>query len=361
MNPIRILVDSFADAGLPNAQMGNAREIVARLDPDVFHVSMFKLGEADARIRSRKNTRLIQLPRRRQTARILSEFLCGRHQLLFYMKSSPASRWYVKLRQKWNDRRTTIGTIESQSNIRQQTGVHKNALRLYEQTILRCDYLFSNSAAVRNSLAREYGIASQVIPTGVDAEFFSPDWERAQNLRPQVLFVGSLRPFKQPQFLLSAALRFPQADFRIAGGGPLAEELAARITHERITNAKLLGPMQASQLRDEYRRADVFLFPSQWEGSPKVVLEAMACGLPVIIRNTYSSETVLDGITGFQAKSDDELYSSLQLLLAHPELRSKFGRAGRRHSLTFDWGVIVPLWQDAFLHLSRGEGARRAS
>lgn len=83
MEPIRILVDSFADAGLPNAQMGNAREIIRRLDPDIFHVSTFVLGKPDARMAARNNTRLIQLPRRRQTVRILSEFLLGAHQLLF--------------------------------------------------------------------------------------------------------------------------------------------------------------------------------------------------------------------------------------------------------------------------------------
>src|SRR5258705_11416363 len=101
MTPIRILVDSFADAGLPNAQMGNAREIVCRLDPGNFHVSMFSVGEPDPRIARRRNTRLIQLPKRRQTVRILSEFLLGTHELLFYMKASPASRWYSDLRRKW--------------------------------------------------------------------------------------------------------------------------------------------------------------------------------------------------------------------------------------------------------------------
>ena len=94
MTPIRILVDSFADAGLLNAQMGNAREIVCRLDPGRFHVSMFSVGEPDPRITRRPNTRLVQLPERRQTLRILSEFLLGPQDILFYMMASPASRVY---------------------------------------------------------------------------------------------------------------------------------------------------------------------------------------------------------------------------------------------------------------------------
>src|SRR6266852_1363779 len=116
MIPIRVLVDSFADAGLPNAKMGNAREIVCRLDPNRFHVSMFVLGRPDSRIAARENTRLIRLPRRRQTVRILREFLWGAHQILFYLKSSPSSRLYMGLRKKWNDSRLIVGTMESQSD-----------------------------------------------------------------------------------------------------------------------------------------------------------------------------------------------------------------------------------------------------
>ena len=361
MRAIRILVDSFADAGLPNAQMGNAREIVCRLDPEQFHVSMFALGPPDPRISARKNTRLIQLPQRKQTVRIFTEFLWGAHQLLFYMKASPASRWYLGLRRKWKDGRTTVGTVESQSNWKDEPTIEPEATRLYEQTVLRCDYLFSNSCVVQRSLLREYGLSSQIIPTGVDTQFFTPDWERPRNSRLRVLFVGSLREFKQPQFLLSAAARFAQADFRIAGTGPLGPELAARIARDDLRNVALLGQLNAEQLREEYRRADVFLFPSVWEGSPKVALEAAACGLPVLVRSNYSPETVVHGTTGYQAASDDELHSRLGMLLEDHELRLQLGHAGRLHSLTFDWSVIAAQWAETFFQLARENQLRQAS
>jgi glycosyltransferase involved in cell wall biosynthesis len=361
MRPLRILVDSFADAGLLNAQMGNAREIVCRLDPEQFHVSMFSLGPPDPRFSARKNTRLIQLPRHKQTIRIFTEFLWGAHQILFYMKSSPASRWYLSVRRKWKDGRTTVGTVESQSNLKEQPTIKPEAIRLYEQTVLRCDYLFSNSSIVQRSLEREYGLSSRIIPTGVDTQFFTPAWERPPNARPRVLFVGSLREFKQPQFLLSAAARFPEADFRIAGTGPVGPELAARIARDELRNVTLLGQLNAEQLREEYRRADVFLFPSVWEGSPKVALEAAACGLPVLVRNSYSPETVIDGTTGYQAASDDELYLRLGTLLANRNLRSQLGRAGRLHSLNFDWDVIAAHWAATFSQLARENQLRQAS
>jgi glycosyltransferase involved in cell wall biosynthesis len=361
MRPIRILVDSFADAGLPNAQMGNGREIVSRLDPEFFHVSMFVLGAPDPRIQGRNNTRLIQLPKKKQTFRILSEFLWGGHSLLFYVKASPASRWYLSLRQKHRNHRTTIATVESQSNLDYEPSITPEARRLYELTVLRCDHLFSNSASVQRSLIREYRRSSQIIATGVDTQFFAPDWERPPNQRLRVLFVGSLRSFKQPQFLLSAAARFPQADFRIAGEGPLGPELATRIAQERLRNVSLLGLLNADQLHTEYRQADIFLFPSSWEGSPKVVLEAAACGLPVIVRNNYSPETVVHGSTGFQTASDDEIYSALSVLLTSSELRNSMGRAARLHSLKFDWGEIVAQWEETFVRLANESPVRQAS
>jgi glycosyltransferase involved in cell wall biosynthesis len=285
----------------------------------------------------------------------------GSHEILFYMKASPASRWYSDLRRKWRDRRTTIGTIESQSDMSNEPTVTAESIRTWEQTVLRCDYLFSNSRSVQGSLEREHGLKSEIIPTGVDTRFFTPDWERPRNWRTRVLFVGALRPFKHPQFLLTAAARFPDADFRIAGDGQLAAELTERIAREGLRNVGILGSLSAEKLREEYQQADVFLFPSEWEGSPKVILEAAACGLPVIVRNNYSPETVLHDVTGFQAGSDEELFSSLNLLLTNPELRKKLGHCGRLHSQRYDWDLITEQWEEAFEQVAGKQELRKAS
>lgn len=361
MQPIRVLIDTFADAGLINAQMGNAREIICRLDPDIFHVSTFMVGDPDPRIAARKNTRLIQLPRRRQTVRILSEFLTGAHELLFYMKASPASKWYSSLRNKWRDRRITVGTVEAQCDFDREPGISQEEIDLWEATVLRCDCLYSNSVFVQHSLREEYGRSSEVIPTGADTRFFTPAWDRRQNLRPVVLFVGSLFHRKHPEVLLTAAARFPQADFRLVGGGSMREELKANIVRDGLRNVTVVGALGSVPLRDEYRAADVFFFPSTFEGSPKVVVEAAACGLPVIIRDAYAAETVIHGETGFQAATNEEMFSCLGLLLGNPELRRKMGRAGRQYSANFDWDRIASQWTNAFLELAPGRQMRSAS
>jgi glycosyltransferase involved in cell wall biosynthesis len=360
MPPVRILVDSLADHGLTNAQMGNAREIIRRLDPDRFHVSVFCASDVDCGIQHRPNTRLIPLPERRQTIRILRQFVLGDHDILFYVKASPASRVYLGLHQRWKDRRITIGTIESQSDLRNETTIAPEAVRLWERSVLRCDYLYSNSQAVKQSLQREYGLPSEVVPTGVDTKFFNPATAGPANRRPRVLFAGSLRRFKQPQMLIEAAVRFPEADFLIVGDGQMAGELKARIEQEKLSNVTLLGLLAAEPLKQQYQQADIFLFPSQWEGSPKVLLEAAASGLPVIARNYYQPETVVDGETGYLVTSDDDLFARLKELLADPEQRRKFGAAGRRHSLHFDWDPITRRWEEIFLSLMSQKTARAA-
>jgi glycosyltransferase involved in cell wall biosynthesis len=213
---------------------------------------------------------------------------------------------------------------------------------------------------VKQSLQREYNLPSEIVPTGVNTSFFTPAWGRPANARPRVLFVGSLRPFKQPQLLLNAAARFPEADFFLVGEGLMADELKARIEREQIRNATLTGLLGSEQLKDQYQKADIFLFPSAWEGSPKVLLEAAACGLPVIARQDYLPETVIHGETGFLAGSDREVFAQLQELLSHPEQRRKFGEAGRKHSEQFDWDPITRRWEEVFLDLMSKKTARAA-
>lgn len=352
MNPIRLLVDSFADEDAFNAQMTSARDIMSRLDPTRFHVTTFCVGEPDARLLQRPATRLIQLPRRRQTLRILREFIAGKHDILFYLKSSPAARLYLSLRPKWLDKRVIIGTVESQSDLRNEPTIKPELIRLWERTILRSDFLFSNSCSVKKSLEKEYGLPSEVVPTGVDTKFFIPVWDRPANSKVRVLFVGSLRPFKGPQLLLRAAPRFPQAEFVIVGDGLMAGELEEWVRREGLANVQFARDLDVHALREQYRAADIFLFPSHWEGSPKVILEAAACGLPVIARQDYQPETVLHGQTGLLGGGDDELLVHLDKLIANSDLRRSMGRAARAYIEKFDWDPITRRWEEIFLSLA---------
>jgi glycosyltransferase involved in cell wall biosynthesis len=349
MNPIDILVDSLADEALTNAQMINAREIVTRLDPERFRVTMFLQEAACPGLVSRPNIRLVRLPGRLRTLPIFTRFVFGGQKILFYLKASPASRLYLKLRPRKSRRCATVGMIESQSDWQDAT-VTPGARRLVEKTILRCDYLFSNSSRVKKSLQSTYGLDSEVVPTGVDVEVFTPNWDRPPNVRPRILFVGALRAFKGPQTVLDAAERFPQADFRLIGSGVMGEALKER--NKLLPNVELRGTLGREAVREEFRRADIFMFPSVWEGSPRVLMEAAACGLPVIARRDYEPESVIDGESGFLVASDDQMMARLAQLIDNPNLRRTLGERGRSHVARFSWNMIARRWETIFTRLA---------
>ncbi len=117
----------------------------------------------------------------------------------------------------------------------------------------------------------------RVMGHGIDTNFFSPDSTVARG--DWALSVGRLMPSKRHDLAIAAAVQEGR-ELRIAGEGPerksleiLANELGARV--------QFLGGLNQSQLRDEYRKAGCLIHTSETGSLDKVVLEAVACGLPV--------------------------------------------------------------------------------
>jgi glycosyltransferase involved in cell wall biosynthesis len=131
----------------------------------------------------------------------------------------------------------------------------------------------------------------QVIPNGVDFERFAnaAPTDLTQFGVPRgsrvLLFVGRLDPQKGPLQLLEAAseLFADQADLHVVmvGDGPLASELR-EWTRARKLQSRVHFAGRQEDIAGLMRAADLFVLPSQWEGLPNVVLEAMAAGTPIV-------------------------------------------------------------------------------
>jgi glycosyltransferase involved in cell wall biosynthesis len=100
------------------------------------------------------------------------------------------------------------------------------------------------------------------------------------------------------------------------------------------------------------RSADIFLFPSIDEGHPQVLGQAAACGLPVIAMNSYHPDYVVNGETGFLLGSDQEITTTLQLLISNSDLRHAMAAAAIRHSRKFDWDRITEEWVAVFMQVT---------
>jgi len=146
---------------------------------------------------------------------------------------------------------------------------------------------------------------------GIDADYFTP-LQGARPDLPEVLFVGAFSMAKGPRDLVQASLevvaRHPHR-LVLVGRGPLGESLrAAAREHPHI---EVTGPLARDAVRDRLRRASVLVLPTQYdkgwrEAAGLVLLEAQACGVPVITYDSGGAAEMVDaGRTGLVVPERD--------------------------------------------------------
>lgn len=148
------------------------------------------------------------------------------------------------------------------------------------------------------------------IPCGVDTKKFFPIPKKGKNPKTIFLFVGRLAKVKDLPTLLRAA-KIAQdknlpAEFWIAGEGEQEKELKSFANENKLENVRLLGAIPHDKIAEVYQKADFFILPSLSEGNPLVILEAMACGLPIIVSDAPSlSALSQESGAGFVFKRQD--------------------------------------------------------
>lgn len=187
--------------------------------------------------------------------------------------------------------------------------------------------------------AIDFGLPSDRILThymGVDTRYFHPSSEGRE---PVVLFLGRLVEKKGAEYLLRAwaqvVTRAHEARLVIAGDGPLRAELEGLATSLGV-DATFLGAVTQEEARGLMQKAKVFCLPSitaasgDAEGFPIVLMEAQACGTPVISSaRGGADEGLIDGITGFRFPERDveTLARQLTTVLTDETLRTRQSNA----------------------------------
>ena len=357
MDKIRLLFLPLVDAGNVNAQSLNVREIALRLDPDRFQITLWYERVPDPRLIGCSWIHLEQLPARRRTARIVREMLSG-YDIIAYVDYSPATYAFVHLPQVLRGRTKVV--FQAEAPMAQITNPSRTLRFLHRGILPRCDVYTAITDYVGQDLqAAAKKNVNYILPVGVDLRWFRPPAQRS-NLSPVVLFAGTVMERKGPQFLVDAAAHFPSAIFRIVGAGRdgFDETLRHKIAESGFKNVTLEGTKTQAELLDIMRQSDIFLLPSRLEGIPKVSLEAAAAGLPCIVFRDYETPSVVDGVTGFQVKTNDEMMKALARLIENRELRERMGAAARQHIAQFDWDVVSRRWESAYLEIAEKRGHR---
>jgi glycosyltransferase involved in cell wall biosynthesis len=183
-----------------------------------------------------------------------------------------------------------------------------------------------------------------VLHHGLELDRFVPSQSPARSTPPVLLSIGRLVPKKGFDVLFEALARLKRDgipfQLRLYGDGPLRAELTAQCTELGIEqNVQMLGECSREQVRDALADADVFVLTPRVtpdgdrDGIPNVLVEAMACGLPVATTSAGGvTELVQHRVNGLVSEPGDVpgIASHLHELLNNPKLRQDLATAARR-------------------------------
>jgi D-inositol-3-phosphate glycosyltransferase len=236
-----------------------------------------------------------------------------------------------------------------------------------EKNIIReCDRIIASTEHEKTLLSTEFGVSIDkitVIPCGVNLELFKPMARRearhnigVNETGKIILFVGRLEKLKAIDRLIEAVgflKDIPDISLFIVGGDEQSREEMQRLQHK----ATLLGLQKVvhffksipqENLPDYYSAADVLVLPSYYESFGMVVLEALACGTPVVASNQGNLMNIIrDGKTGFVTSGNAPklLSEKLRIILSGAGLSSP--ELIRESVLGYGWEKIAELVANA--------------
>lgn len=205
------------------------------------------------------------------------------------------------------------------------------------------DALVANSETLKEkAMAYENRYPIDIIPNGVDSVFFTRDDNKRNNNSEviNILFVSRLIKGKGLQHIIPHLRKINgkvKAHLTIVGDGPYKEELI-KITREskQTEFVSFVGKKNKQELWEYYNNSDLFILPSESEGMPNVVLEAMSMGLPIVMTPCGGSKELIDGngvVSGV-----DSFIEKLEMLCIDGDMRSEMSEISRKRACEhFSW------------------------
>jgi glycosyltransferase involved in cell wall biosynthesis len=247
---------------------------------------------------------------------------------------------------------------------------------LFDRLVIRglraADAVIAVSAFLKRQLVEQVGLppaAIRVVPEGVDTDLFSPRRMPADGParfglpadRRWILYVGSEQPRKNFLTLIRAFadVRRSRPDLALLKVGQ-PEVLDQR--DRALALARALGVADhvhfighaAERLPDLYNLADLFVFPSLYEGFGLPPLEAMACGTPVVCSNAASLPEVVGDAAVTCEPNALALAEAMARVLDRPELARNLARRGRAYAQTQSWARVAEATAEVYRDVREG-------
>jgi phosphatidylinositol alpha-mannosyltransferase len=231
--------------------------------------------------------------------------------------------------------------------------------RPLQQRLDRHAAVLAVSQPVIEAHARYFDADWRIIPNGVDTDFFRTDASTAPPTgEPELLFLGRLDPRNGLDTVLAAMpsvlARLPGARLTVAGAGPLRPlyERMARPLGERVT---FVGRVNGDRPQ-HYARAHMYLCPTTKASFGITLLEAMACGTPLVVSDiTGFRELVADGSEAVLVpRGDPAAWADTVVRLTEDRTRlAAMGAAGRRKAETYAWPLVAGRVMDVYRQVTQ--------
>lgn len=205
-------------------------------------------------------------------------------------------------------------------NVYQKAGVFS---KLIAQPLAKASMTICVSDFLKKCIAEKTQAELCVINNFIDEDFFIPKQIKTGNKTPiSLLFIGRIVPQKGIDILLKAFKILLESDLNleltIGGTGEYEKEYKLLSNELGLgKNVSWLGNLNRNQVRDTLQKCDIFILPSRNENNPVVILEALACGKPVITTYCGGPEEMITQIDGLIAEPEnpDDLSNKIKVLL----------------------------------------------
>lgn len=358
-------VPTLVDASNHNAQVLNARSILAGWDVPGWRVAAHAYNEPDPLVEANTQVDITRLWRRH--AWYLHYFLryLRPYGLIFYPRATPMDLAGLRWRKRLGRSAPVVGTLEGLAGNRAREteysavaghpvychDVPADVIKRADECLNQTDHIIAISPFLARMGQIRYGNKLSVLPLGIDTKLFYPQ-NRLANKRLKVVAAGTFQSRKRPDLFVELARRYPQADFTWYGEGDMRRALQAQAAQLGLDNLSFPGPLSPRLLADAFRQADIFVMPSRSEGVPKVTQEAAACGLAQVIFGYYEAPSVVDAQNGFVVWNDEEFFMRVGELIDSPRLVSTLGQAGAEMARAWDWTFVAAKWRARLIEIA---------
>lgn len=219
--------------------------------------------------------------------------------------------------------------------------------RLVLKRVLRAAaYVVVFTKDQQTAVCEKYGLDRsrvKIIPNGVEAAFYTDRLQRMHK-KPRLLFVGRMGYQKNVPLLLHALEGISeQFETTLVGDGEDLAQLQQLAADLHLKNITFAGRADGTALRAYYKNADIFVLPSEREGMPLVLLEAMAMAMPIVATDvTGTRDVVSHAKNGYLVPLDDaDAFRNALLKVAADDLMfQKLSQSSRAMADKYSWPII---------------------